>query len=172
MVKLDKKTRADQAAAKRHGAIFTSSHALHTKLVGDLSADSFILAFRKLISRIGYPKSITTGNVTNIVAAQREPSEALRKLDNSKIKDVLNQRYIMWKFNPSSASWIGVAEESMAKITKKPLQSVVRDRLFTGEALSVFLTEVESVINIRPLTAVTDDINNLEPFTPKPSSNG
>ena len=61
---------------------------------------SFILAFRRFISRRGYSKSITGDNGTNFLDAQRELFEALRKLDDPRIKDDLSQRYIMWKFNP------------------------------------------------------------------------
>ena len=170
LVRLNKKIRANQAVAKRYGATFTclSLHALHIELAGDMSTDSFILALRRFISRKGYPKSIISDNSTNFVGAQRELSEALRKLDISKIKDDLNQRHIIWKFNPRCALWIwiGGATESMVKITKKALKSIVSDRIFTDEALSTFLTEVESIINSRPLTAASDDINDLEPITP------
>ena len=41
-----------------------------------------------------------------------------------------------------------------------------RDKVFTDEALFTFLTEVESIVNSRPLTAASDDINNLEAITP------
>ena len=79
LVKLDKKTRANQAAAKRYGAIFTclSSRALHIELAEELSTGSFILALFRFMSRRGYPKCITNDNGTNFVVAQREPSEAL-----------------------------------------------------------------------------------------------
>ena len=96
LVKLNKKSRANQAVAKRYGAIFTClfSRALHIELVGDLY---FMLAPRRFISRWGYTKSIVSDNGT----------EALQKLDNSRIKDDLNQRYIIWKFNPPCTSWMG-----------------------------------------------------------------
>ena len=88
-------------------------------MAGDLSIDSFILALRRFILRRGYPKSIISDNGTNFVGAQRKLSEALRKLDNSRIKDDLNQRHIIWKFNSPSAQGMGSAVESMVKITKK-----------------------------------------------------
>ena len=53
----------------------------------------------------------------------------------------------------------------MVKITKRALKTIVKDRLFTDEALSTFLTEVES-INSRPLTTASDDIDDYEPITP------
>ena len=98
LVKLNKKTGANQAVAKQYGAIFAclSSRALHIELTGDLSTGSSILVLRRFISRRGYPKSIISDNRTNFVGAQRELSEALRKLDNSGIEDDLNQRHIIW----------------------------------------------------------------------------
>ena len=48
--------------------------------------------------------------------------------------------------------------ESMDKIPKKALKSIVRDR--------TFLTKVESIINSRPLAAVSDNINDLELIIP------
>ena len=166
-VNLNKKTRANHTVAKRYGAIFTclSSNALHFELAGYLSTDSFILALCRFISRRGYPKSITSDNGTNFVGAQRELSEALQKLDTSRVEDDLNQIYIIWKFNPPCAPWMGGAVKSIAKRTKKALKSVVRDRKFTDENLSTFLTKVESIINSGPLKAATDDINELEPIT-------
>ena len=118
------------------------------------------------ILRRGFPKSIISDNGTNCVGAQSELSEALRKLDNSRIKHDLNQRHVIWKFSPLCAQWGGGATESMVKIMKRTLKSIVRDRIFTDEALCTFLTEVESIINSRPLTAASNDINDLGPITP------
>ena len=42
--------------------------------------------------------------------------------------------------------------EAMVKLTKKALKTIVKNRVFTEEALSTFLTEVESIINSHPLT--------------------
>ena len=127
---------------------------------------SFILALCRFILKRSYPKSFTSDNYTTFVGAQRELSEALRKLDNSWIKDDLNQRYIIWKFNPPCAPWMGGAMESIVRITENALKSILRDRIFTDEALSIFLTEVESIINSGPLTAASDNINDLETVTP------
>ena len=49
--------------------------------------------------------------------------------------------------------------------TKEVLKSIVRDRIFTDESLSTFLTDVERIINSRPFTAASDDINDVEPIT-------
>ena len=50
----------------------------------------------------------------------------------------------------------------MVKKITKELKSIVRYQMFVVEALSTLLTEVESIINSRPLTATSDAINDLE----------
>ena len=49
---------------------------------------------------------------------------------------------------------------------KRALKAIVRDRLFTDEALYTFLCEVESILNNRPLTAVSDDVDDFNTLTP------
>lgn len=70
----------------------------------------------------------------------------------------------MQKFTPMSAIWIGGVHFTF-KTIKKVLKWIVKDRLFTDEALGTFLIEVKSIINCRFLTAASDDINDLELIT-------
>ena len=108
LVKFSRKTRSNQAISKQHGAIFTclASCAFHIELAGDLSTDSFTLALRRFTARRGNPKTITSDNGTNFVGAQRELSDAIQKLDQHKIRDELNHKRILWKFNPLSSPWM------------------------------------------------------------------
>ena len=167
-VKFSRKTKSNQAIPKRYGATFTylASRAFHIELAGDLSTDSFILTLRRFTARRSNPQTITRDNGTNFVGAQRELSDEIQKLDQHKIRDELNHKRIQWKFNPPSCPWMEGFIETMVKLTKKALKTTVNDRLFTEEALSTFLTEVESIINSRSLTPASDDIDDLEPITP------
>ena len=42
---------------------------------------------------------------------------------------------------------------------------IVRDVIITDEAVSTFLSKVENLINSCPLTAVSNEINDLKPNT-------
>ena len=56
--------------------------------------------------------------------------------------------------------------ESMVKVTKRALKAVIKERTFTDDALYTIMTEVESTVNSRPLTNVSDNIDDCEALTP------
>ena len=175
LVKQGRRTRRSAGSAKRYGALFTclTTRSIHLELAGDLSTDSFILALRRFRARRGNPRVIRSDNGTNFVGAERELREALQKLDQGKIKNELSANNIEWRFNPPVAPWMGGAMESMVKLTKRALRATMGDRMFNEEALHTFLLEVESTLNSvestlnsRPLTPVSDDLNDYEALTP------
>ena len=103
IVKLAKKTRANQAKAKRYGVIFIcmTTHDMHLEIAGDLTTDSFILALRSLISRGEHVKHVLSDNGTNFKGAQKELQDAIAKTNISRVvskfKKLVN---FIWTFNP------------------------------------------------------------------------
>ena len=49
---------------------------------------------------------------------------------------------------------------------KRALRAVSTDRIFTDETLQTYQCEVESILNKRPQTPISDDIHDFEPITP------
>ena len=101
-------------------------------------------------------------NGTNFIGADREFKYALKQLDQLKITTFLSNQMIEWKFNPPVSPWMGGVWEALVKSVKRALKAVTRDRLFTDDALSTLFCEVESVINQRPLTPISDSISFLD----------
>ena len=56
---------------------------------------------------------------------------------------------------------MGGVWESLVKSVKETLKAVLKDRILTEDCLYTFLCEGEAVLNSQPLTAISDDINNL-----------
>ena len=56
--------------------------------------------------------------------------------------------------------------EPMVKVTKRALKAVIKERTFTDDALYTIMTEVESTVNSRPLTNVSDNIDDYEALMP------
>ena len=56
--------------------------------------------------------------------------------------------------------------ESTVKQVKRAMKTIINDQLLPEETLHTVLVEAEVIINSRPLTGVSDDINNNETLTP------
>ena len=56
--------------------------------------------------------------------------------------------------------------EALIKSVKGALKVLIQDCFFTDEMLATFMCEVESMLNQRPLTYASDDINDYESLTP------
>ena len=168
-VKLSKRTRSNVATSKRYGVLFTclTVRAIHLELAGDLSTDAFIMAFKRFKARRGQPKIIWSDNGTNFVGADKELKDLIIRLDTSKIQNYATDQHIAWKFNPPSSPWMGGSWESLVKLTKRAMNSIMKDRLFTDEVLSTILCEVEFIVNSRPLTPASDDPSDYECLTPQ-----
>ncbi|GFV96921.1 integrase catalytic domain-containing protein [Trichonephila clavipes] len=73
---------------------------------------------------------------------------------------------IHWKFIVGRAPWWGGFYERLVKTIKDPLRKILGRALLTFEELSTILSEVEIIVNHRPLTYVENDPGEPEPLTP------
>ena len=79
---------------------------------------------------------------------------------------MVNNNQTKWLFNPPCSPWMSGAMESMVKVTKRALKTIIKERTFTDDALYTIMTEVEATVNSRPLTNVSDNIDDYEALTP------
>ncbi|XP_008183125.1 uncharacterized protein LOC103309446 [Acyrthosiphon pisum] len=144
-------------------AIFVcfSTRAVHIEVVEDLTANAFIAAFRRFISRRGKPSMVWSDNGTNFIGAQKELAVYVTKVDGC-----LASEGITWKFNPPAAPHFGGIWESAVKSAKFHLTRVVRGISLTLSELQTLLCQIEVCLNCRPLTLMSSDPNDLEPITP------
>ncbi|KAI2645305.1 Gag-Pol polyprotein [Labeo rohita] len=154
--------------AKRYGVIFTcmASRAVHLEVAYSLSTDSCINAIRRFVCRRGQIQSLRSDNGTNFVGAARELKEALAAIDHGKIHGVLLKAGIDWIFNTPGASHHGGVWERLIRMVKRVLHSALQQQLLDDESLPTILCEIEAILNDRPITKVSDDINDLEALTP------
>nr|XP_021329205.1 uncharacterized protein LOC110439111 [Danio rerio] len=153
---------------KRYGVMFTclTLRAVHIEVADSLDTDSCINAIRRFICRRGQVTIMRSDNGTNFVAAERELREAIQQLDNYKIERALQPKGIKWIFNSPAASHQGGIWERQIRTARRILNSLLKEQTVNDDCLQTIMCEVESIINGRPLTSVSDDANDVEPLTP------
>ncbi|GBL82134.1 hypothetical protein AVEN_252335-1 [Araneus ventricosus] len=153
---------------KSYVALFTCAvtRAVHLELVSDMSTKCFLLALRRFLSRRGNCKVIYSDNARTFKAAQRELAYFTNILKDSKFQNFVADNGIHWKFIVERAPWWGGFYERLVKTVKEPLRKILGKALLTFEELSTILSEVEVIVNNRPLTYVENDPGEPEPLTP------
>ncbi|GFU51157.1 integrase catalytic domain-containing protein [Trichonephila clavipes] len=131
-------------STKGYIALFVclATKAVHIEAVGDLTTDSFIAALRRFCARRGAPRHIYSDNGTNFVGAH-------------------------WHFIPPSSPHFGGIWESGIRSVKFHLKRVLGETILTFEELTTLLTQIEGLLNSRPLSYVNDsDIECISTLTP------
>ena len=82
------------------------------------------------------------------------------------VKETNKQYRIEWKFNPPAAPHFGGVFEAMIKAAKRALRSILGNADVTDEEPHTAICGAESLLNSRPITYVSADVNDLTPLTP------
>ena len=157
-----------RSEAKRYGCIFTcmTIRAVHLEVTHSLDTDSFLNALRRFMARRGKPEQIRSDNGGNFVKSNKEISSAISEWNHQKIDAYLLQNEVQWIFNPPTGSHHGGVWERCIRTVRKVLNAILNQQILDDEGLTTLLCEVESIINSRPITQVSEDPKDLEALTP------
>ncbi|XP_064097753.1 uncharacterized protein LOC135209088 [Macrobrachium nipponense] len=122
------------------------------------------MAFRKFSSRKGFPSLMLSDNATTFVAA----SEYLKTMADSPLfqNHLAENIECKWKFIPARAPWFGAIWERLIGLLKNCMKKVVGRALLSYDEYPAFLVELESIINDRPLSYTSGDLDQKEILTP------
>ena len=114
-----------RSAVERYGCIFTcmTVQAVHLEVPHSLSTYSFILAFRRFISRRGFVGHLYSDNGTNFIGADRVLKESIRLWNKHQISRFLLQKETEWNYNTPLASHFGGAWERLVRSACKVMCS-------------------------------------------------
>ncbi|XP_071160738.1 uncharacterized protein [Mytilus edulis] len=82
------------------------------------------------------------------------------------LNEQLNSYGTVWKFIPKSAPWYGGWWERLIGLTKNCIKTVLGKAFVSLRVLETIVTEVEAILNDRPLTYLSSDPSDNEPLTP------
>ncbi|XP_055914024.1 uncharacterized protein LOC129947450 [Eupeodes corollae] len=148
-----------------------STKAIHVEMVSDLTTDAFIASLKRFISRRGIPAGIYSDNGTNFIGAKRKLSELYKMVlstdFNNIISTFLSKNECQWHFIPPVSPHFGGLWESGVKAVKTHLKRVIGDAVLTFEEMATLLTQIEGILNSRPISQISDsDTSSLDPLTP------
>jgi len=150
---------------KCYVCLFTCAvtRAIHLELTPDLTARSFLFAFRKFAARRGPISVMYSDNAQTFRCADRH----LKLLNaDPTIHDYLAARKTRWIFSASLAPWWGGFWERMVRSVKDLLRRSNGRACLDYMELEASLVEIESVINARPISYVGEGADDPLPITP------
>ena len=154
-----------QQETKAYICLFTctTSRAVHLELLEDLSTASFLMAFRSFISHHFQPKMVLSDNATIFESAAR----TLKKIyENSEVTKYFSDCQIEWRFIPKRAPWYGGFWERLVGLTKEALKKMLGRTKLKFNEFRTIVTEIEAILNNRPLTYVSSDLEDPQALTP------
>ena len=159
---------------KVHCALFTCFHsrAVHLELVDNAGTEAFMDAFRLLCARRGTPSTMYSDNAKGFKAASKEIRALYRSINWNAVKQEGVKKNIEWSFSMEKAPHQNGLCERLVRTVKTPLRVVIGAARLTKNQLRLILTEIEAVVNNRPLAVVREDSEELTPITPMELVNG
>ncbi|XP_074652800.1 uncharacterized protein LOC141907098 [Tubulanus polymorphus] len=126
------------------------SRGLHLEVTEDQSTESFMRAFRRFVSRRSLPKKVLTDNAATF----------------KKASEYVSKKGVEWSFITKRAPWHGGFWERLVGIVKMVLKKVIGRALISFDEFRTVVSEAEAIVNDRPLTYSSTDINDEAPVTP------
>ena len=127
-----------------------TTRGVHLELTPDMSTPALILALQRFICRKAYPEKFVSDNG--------------KSFKSEKLKRFLRKNHIKWEFILELSPWMGGFYERLIKVVKSAIRKTLSNAKLNYDELSTVVVEVESMVNSRPLTYLSDE--NMEVLTP------
>ena len=138
------------------------TRAVHLEVVTDLTVETFLLAFRRFCSQKSLPQKMISDNASIHLVA----TEELQRMFNSEsLKEALKSLNVTWHFIPKRTPWYGGFWECIIGLIKQAVKKTLGRTFVTLKLLETVITEIEAMLNDRPLTYISSEVNDLEQLT-------
>lgn len=163
----DGKTRTNKII-KGYICIFVClvTKAVHIEVITDLTSDGFLSLLKRFVSRRGLCLHIYSDNATNFIGCNNELISVQRLIESSNVRNYSVHSNIQWHFLPARSPHFGGLHEAAVKSCKHHLKRVLNGSHLHYEEFYTLTTQVEAILNSRPLIPMSSDPNDLSALTP------
>ena len=134
--------------------------------VKDMSTPTLINALIKLHNQFPGIEAIYSDNGSNFKGASREIKEAVNSWNKELINEELMSKGITWNFGPPNAPHTGGVWERLVKSAKRHLKFILESEPLDYDTFETALSQVAAILNDRPLTYASSDINDMRTLSP------
>ncbi|XP_055701660.1 uncharacterized protein LOC129800941 [Phlebotomus papatasi] len=150
--------------------ICLTTRAIHLEVAGSLTLEAFLAAMRRFTARRGIPSHIYCDNATNFVGGSRELDQLKQQFTSEQGQNTLinttAEMGIKFHFIPPASPTFGGSWESGVKLFKTHFRRVAGNASLTQEQMNTLVTQIEGILNSRPLTDLSTDPRDFSPLTP------
>ncbi|XP_062538640.1 uncharacterized protein LOC134206911 [Armigeres subalbatus] len=143
---------------------------IHIELVSNLTTAAFVAALQRFVARRGIPTDMYSDNATNFAGANSELHELYnllrQELTLEAIQEFCLPKEINWHFIPPRSPHLGGLWEAGVKSAKYLIKRTAGDAKLTEEEWNTLLTQIEGILNSRPLVPQTADPDDYNVITP------
>ena len=147
-----------------------TTKAVHLEIVGRLTKEHCILSLKRFIARRGLPAKILSDIGSNFIGTRNELLKVQELLNREKqensIINFINNQGIEWVTIPTKAPHFGGLWEAAVKSLKRHMRRVIGLQVLNYKELVTIITQIEAVLNSRPLYPMSNDPTDLSPLTP------
>lgn len=154
---------------KSYIAIFVCmvTKAVHLELVSDMTTVAFLAALDRFIqSRAGQVRHIYCDNGRNFVGAENELRTVIESWEGTEVAKYSAGTGIEWHFNTPLNPHAGGLWERGVQSVKSHLKRMGGATSFTHEELATLLARIALCLNSRPLSAMSDNPDDMTVLTP------
>jgi len=136
-----------------------TTKAVHLDVCSSLSTEDFLATLSRFVARRGCPTNVYSDNGSNFIGARESLGELETLLLNNrdKITSFTHKKGIKWHTIPPRAPHFGGLWEAAVKQMKLLLAKNIAPHKLRFDELYTLLAEVESILNSRPLNAITQE---------------